>query len=673
MASVGPAMPSLLGSTPQGFASGDAAKPRRAGGRLDPFPGASGSTAALLRGCPGLPPKGPGGLPVISRPNSARSRGRASTSMAAPVDGNLAAQAGGASARGRSAPEVSAAALPRAQSRGPSREGGERPKPRTLLDNLRALYVGEGADTPGEPPFRPDSSASFASGRSGSEAPVDEEDLQKQLQAMRTGDEAVAFLARHCSRNVGLVYCNRPRVLSGDLLPPYDLVVVSRELAQPEHFILSANGVVHVCPGELSEHTPLFDWMRQSSTYGLLVKMPFFMCFEHRKFFYRWRSNGRRDVYERSRQRLARGCLFAIPSFAKHFVQVHRVMQEIREEPLIVVRSGVHQLQDFIDAQTAVRTDFENGASARLHARGDAAVAALNQVSASGQHWLAQATGVAQNKAKEIRPGDAKRQEQERQRRIQLLRSTAAKVNDCIRAAEVMRQAAVLDMVVGSISTLQKRLGGPDPEKLFSVSAVAFRGDGGAGGTRRSLDGASTLGGVRLEPSSETFAGAALDLWEDAAHIADAMPPLPGHHLLQAQLPHGSMQRRPVSEILGSCRDYVDAVAAVDGLLRSHHKNAEAAASEMYDSYRRIAEFGCSWDEDAYTRKKRSSAETREQVELMRDFQADLDRFRPFKRAGIFVIDGSCLRSSLAVIPERALLAMTTYRCEEVRLFGGPD
>ena len=42
---------------------------------------------------------------------------------------------------------------------------------------------------------------------------------------------------------------------------PYDLTVVRREQIKPEHFTISAAGVVHIQPGEPSQFIPLALWL----------------------------------------------------------------------------------------------------------------------------------------------------------------------------------------------------------------------------------------------------------------------------------------------------------------------------------------------------------------------------------------------------------------------------
>jgi len=81
------------------------------------------------------------------------------------------------------------------------------------------------------------------------------------FEALRTGEHAVTFFAHYGPQcPVKFVYLNRSR--TGKVFRPYDLIVVPEEDIDPEHFTISAKGVVHVCPGEPSEFLTLSEWMR---------------------------------------------------------------------------------------------------------------------------------------------------------------------------------------------------------------------------------------------------------------------------------------------------------------------------------------------------------------------------------------------------------------------------
>ncbi len=84
----------------------------------------------------------------------------------------------------------------------------------------------------------------------------------------------MTFFSRHGASDacpVKFLHLNRAR--TGDRFRPYDLVVVPQDAAEPEHFTVSASGVVHVKPECPSEFIPTAEWMKQSAHFNVISSM----------------------------------------------------------------------------------------------------------------------------------------------------------------------------------------------------------------------------------------------------------------------------------------------------------------------------------------------------------------------------------------------------------------
>ncbi|GLD96990.1 hypothetical protein PINS_up005673 [Pythium insidiosum] len=69
---------------------------------------------------------------------------------------------------------------------------------------------------------------------------------------LQTGEDAIAFFARNGSDSeIKFVHLNRAQ--TGVRFRPYDLVVVDPDDVESEHFTMSADGLVHMAPGQPSE------------------------------------------------------------------------------------------------------------------------------------------------------------------------------------------------------------------------------------------------------------------------------------------------------------------------------------------------------------------------------------------------------------------------------------
>ena len=87
------------------------------------------------------------------------------------------------------------------------------------------------------------------------------------------------------------MYLNREFGLESLEFRPYNLVVVRREDSNPEHYTMSAEGVVHITPGQPAEFTSLAQWMRESTLFNVLTRIRFFKNFLIGKAFREWRSS----------------------------------------------------------------------------------------------------------------------------------------------------------------------------------------------------------------------------------------------------------------------------------------------------------------------------------------------------------------------------------------------
>ncbi len=102
-------------------------------------------------------------------------------------------------------------------------------------------------------------------------------------------------------------------------------VVTTAQDKLPEHFTISAAGVVHVQPNEPSEFIPLAEWMHQSTAFNILRKIPYFKHYLTAKTFRLWRSNVRYSLYCQQRRKLAHNLFLARNSFCEPLVRISKV------------------------------------------------------------------------------------------------------------------------------------------------------------------------------------------------------------------------------------------------------------------------------------------------------------------------------------------------------------
>ena len=89
---------------------------------------------------------------------------------------------------------------------------------------------------------------------------------------------------------------------------PYELTVVPKEEITAEHYIISANGVVHMESGNNSEVTSLSEWIREKSIYESLCEMRTFKFSLVFLMFRTWRKSVRQKLYHQVSPSNSLGC-----------------------------------------------------------------------------------------------------------------------------------------------------------------------------------------------------------------------------------------------------------------------------------------------------------------------------------------------------------------------------
>ncbi|CBZ27922.1 putative dynein heavy chain [Leishmania mexicana MHOM/GT/2001/U1103] len=161
-------------------------------------------------------------------------------------------------------------------------------------------------------------------------APKDEPILRN----IHTSEEAVAFFtANGDSTSVKHVFLNyAPKGLD---FCPYDLVATKKGSEEPEHYILSATGIVHVRPGLPSEVMTLADWMKEASLFNILRKIPFFKNFLLYKAFLLLQMKLRQRKYAATRRLLVKDLLVARPTFVYPMLDLVKYSHTISDAKLI--------------------------------------------------------------------------------------------------------------------------------------------------------------------------------------------------------------------------------------------------------------------------------------------------------------------------------------------------
>lgn len=142
------------------------------------------------------------------------------------------------------------------------------------------------------------------------------------------GSQAMTILKTE--RNLKKIHFLYLNVAPNRYFRPYSLVVVPPNKVNPEHYIFSPFGILHMHPVEGSETMTLGTWHRHCVLWQQLQFIPFFKYCLLRKALACWKKSVKLQGLARCRTFLGKHLLFVIPHFGAGLLHISRLLQELR-------------------------------------------------------------------------------------------------------------------------------------------------------------------------------------------------------------------------------------------------------------------------------------------------------------------------------------------------------
>ena len=114
---------------------------------------------------------------------------------------------------------------------------------------------------------------------------------------------------------------------------PYNLCVVSKMKANPEHCLISKFGILHVHPDGSSDLQSFADWLREAGLFSLCQQIPYFRQFLLRKMFHCWHRNVCYHQFVRLYSEVNRVGLRFFPNFHEAVDKIHKLNTELLSIP----------------------------------------------------------------------------------------------------------------------------------------------------------------------------------------------------------------------------------------------------------------------------------------------------------------------------------------------------
>lgn len=531
---------------------------------------------------------------------------------------------------------------------GDSQSDAEEPMPKPHVDRIRSMYLRTDGMNAGEEDEvgLPTELAKVLD--EGAEEVNEEELLDEEVDRVKTGEDAIAFFAKNSSSTkIKIMYCNRPRQTDCTIFAPYDLEVLKDEKkTNSEYFTISANGIVHICPGQLAESISLVEWMHQSLMYRVLTSMAFFKYYLHRKCFSLWRSNARYEVYCHNRLQLSRACFFAKPLFVEPLAQLHSLIYEVEEVKVLSIDKGqsntnAYQLAEFAELQHNLRANPQQSAQKEFEQKHDAGLLILDRLVN-----VVMCSIDSEPVPKEALHGKSKSMVQEKQEKAERLRHQAIArkdadtLGDCIRLVDYMFQAALVSVVVQATHEFVARVSQTHPTKLFYIFVAGF---------------SEKPGHVLLDPHIDVFRETLNRLLEGTIQVAAQVPTFATQR--QYERFTRIISQQSLREVVLNDRTYLKNSKNILGYICDAIEAAQAWANGAYEGYQKICDFS-QWDEEAWEAQDHTYDSIYADMTLVKGYMDELDQFPPSSARGIIWLDAKRMKNDLTPIPETAMNIM---------------
>lgn len=114
---------------------------------------------------------------------------------------------------------------------------------------------------------------------------------------------------------------------------PYNLVVVSKTKADPEHFVVSKFGILCVYPDGTSDLQSFAEWLREATLFQILRQIPFLKYYRLRKAFTQWYQNIRFAQFACVQSKFKQIGLRYFSKFGQAVLKINNLSQELLSIP----------------------------------------------------------------------------------------------------------------------------------------------------------------------------------------------------------------------------------------------------------------------------------------------------------------------------------------------------
>lgn len=482
-----------------------------------------------------------------------------------------------------------------------------------------------------------------------------EEALLNEMKLLKTGEDAIAFFAKHGDQSdLQVIHCVSARVEEGKFRP-YDLVVVDEKEKGNEYFMISPKGIVHVSPGKQSEHTTLTSWMHQVMIFTVLVSMSFFRNYLTGRAFQRWRSGASNQIYAKHRQSLSRRLFLAKPIFADAQVKVHEILRSLSFTRLLALDGhhnamGALELRPFLVQQRELcdRVDLDTTAEAACEVLDDAIKKVMNSAELFNQEDPKLLKMLSGRNVSVF----AKRQAAEREAyRQKLCAFNQSLVGSFVRLVDVIQQSCLVDLAASKACSLLERFA--RTSKLFLVSPTF--GEAKASGDEKGIP-------LGLEPGKEDFQDGMQQVLEQIVAVCK----VPNVTSYRKYMRHFKEDPAPAipTDVIHNNPVFRTTLQGLMKQIESDFEKAHQFGESHFAVVYKIHLHSLSWDTDAFGRAKHTHDTLARGMSEMQVFDKHLQKLTTKHPVGFLSIEVTALRDAMVAHVKLSVKAMQSKLSE---------
>ncbi len=469
----------------------------------------------------------------------------------------------------------------------------------------------------------------------------DVDEVSVIMAGIKTSDDAINFFARFGSETpvkfVHLIEEKDPKIYS-----PYELKVTNLHDSTVEHYTMSSAGIVHVCPGQPSECTPLSAWMRQGMNFKILRNIPFYKYYLHRKAFTIWKENVRFLQFSKQRKKLVDRLFYARKNSCDTILSSKKCIIDLNGVKLLMIDSKTSDKDAFFDQQTAQNNkanskfDGSMGMMCTEVQNYMMEVTNLYQVSKqdSGSNPLSYSDTSAEKAKSLVKIKQEKAEKKLLRQRAKLEHST---LPEFIRLVDYIAVEYLANLAVNSCTTFYEELIKPRKVGVFETM-------------------------VRFSSAGTTFSPTCQEIKDMLEKLLDNTINAVGNVSRVNYLNNtkGASSTGPnIQLIIRENKQFKETFYNIQQRVISDFEKAEEHA-QTYDSVRPIYDFNATWDFEAYRQQQHDMSSLKGMMERIGNWNKELEKLRN-KPIGILEVDSKRLKSELNPLREARLQEIKEY------------